>query len=103
VVAVLRVLGVEEHGLFVRGDGAAGVACIAANAPDVAIIDIGLPVMGGLDVARAVRRERRSALVLIALTGHGDADVARASAAAGFNHHLVKPVDIDIVIALVEG
>jgi CheY-like chemotaxis protein len=64
--------------------------------PAVAVIDIGLPGMDGYQLAAEIRRRRAGApLRLIAFTGYGGAeDIARA-AAAGFDAHLVKPVEID--------
>jgi CheY-like chemotaxis protein len=72
--------------------------------PDVAVIDIGLPAMDGYELASEIRRRReasaRSAPRLIALTGYGGAeDIARA-AAAGFATHLVKPVEIEKLLAV---
>ena len=63
--------------------------------PDVVLLDIGLPVMTGYDVARLLRSDPRfSHLVLIAVTGWGSAEDRRRSAEAGFDEHLTKPVDL---------
>jgi CheY-like chemotaxis protein len=62
--------------------------------PDVVLLDIGLPVMNGYDVARAIRRESWGKdMVLIAVTGWGQDEDKRKSEEAGFDRHLVKPVD----------
>jgi DNA-binding response OmpR family regulator len=62
---------------------------------EVYLIDIGLPDMSGLDVAHALRRDERAAgATLIALTGHGSASDRQRSLYAGFDAHLVKPLDI---------
>jgi signal transduction histidine kinase/ActR/RegA family two-component response regulator len=73
----------------------AALAAAAADPPDVFLLDIGLPDMDGNELARCVRRMPHSALAkLIAITGYGqEADRAR-TAAAGFDHHFVKPVDM---------
>ena len=65
-------------------------------APEVVVLDIGLPVMDGYEVARRLRAtEQTQASLLIALTGYGqDADRERARE-AGFDHHLTKPADPD--------
>jgi CheY-like chemotaxis protein len=69
--------------------------------PNVIVCDIGLPGMSGYEVARIVRREPwgRSA-TLIAVTGWGQEDDRRRSSEAGFDHHLVKPVEPDQLVAL---
>jgi DNA-binding response OmpR family regulator len=61
--------------------------------PDVVILDVGLPEMDGLEVARHIRANPRHAGVrLIALTGYGQAGDRVATTKAGFDYHLVKPV-----------
>tara|TARA_R100000306_G_scaffold59813_1_gene59200 strand:+ start:985 stop:2577 length:1593 start_codon:yes stop_codon:yes gene_type:complete len=65
-------------------------------APDVILLDIGLPDMSGYDVARAIRSSAgRTNPLLVALTGYGQAEDIRKAMAAGFDHHLVKPADIN--------
>jgi CheY-like chemotaxis protein len=62
--------------------------------PDVAIIDIGLPGLSGYDVARQIRADPRGdGISLIALTGYGQQEDRRRALEAGFDTHLVKPVD----------
>ncbi|KQP18746.1 ATP-binding protein [Pseudorhodoferax sp. Leaf265] len=72
--------------------------------PDLAILDIGMPGMDGYELARRLRRHPagRDAL-LVALTGWGQERDREATAQAGFDHHLVKPLDPEQLIALVEG
>jgi two-component system, sensor histidine kinase len=77
-------------------DGMQGVQMAAQFRPDVALIDIGLPGIDGYEVARRLRTDpATSAIRLIALTGYGLADDQRRVFDAGFDMHLVKPVDID--------
>jgi CheY-like chemotaxis protein len=66
--------------------------------PDVALIDIGLPIMSGYEVARRVRENRLlDDVVLVALTGYGrDSDV-EAAKAAGFDAHLTKPAEAHVI------
>ncbi|MNC88462.1 Response regulator MprA [compost metagenome] len=74
-------------------DGTSGLALAAQSLPDVAVIDIGLPDIDGLEVARRLRStqgERR--LALVALTGFGGPDDQRRALDAGFDVHLTKPV-----------
>jgi len=65
------------------------------------VLDIGLPVMDGYELARRLRAQRGGdPLRLIAVTGYGqDADRMRAHA-AGFDHHLIKPIAVDALVAL---
>jgi CheY-like chemotaxis protein len=65
-----------------------------AEAPDVYLLDIGLPEMDGNELAQRLRSQPESAdAVLIAVTGYGQEQDRRTALSAGFNHHLVKPVD----------
>jgi CheY-like chemotaxis protein len=76
-------------------DGPSALALARDFAPDVALLDIGLPVMDGYELAGQLRRLCAPSLVLMAVTGYGQpADRAR-SAVAGFDEHLVKPIDLD--------
>lgn len=96
----------ESEGLrvFTAADGAEGVELIERIKPDLAIVDLGLPIITGFDLARQVRRNPGNAQTrLIALSGYGqDADV-QASLDAGFDEHLTKPPDPDRLEALLKG
>jgi two-component system CheB/CheR fusion protein len=84
-------------------DGASGLALIDEASPDVAIIDIGLPQMTGLDLARHIRADPRHADVyLIALTGYGQPADRADALAAGFDQHVVKPIDSDALVRLLD-
>ena len=66
------------------------------------LLDIGLPGMDGYELASRLRQEECGRdTVLIALTGYGDEQALRRSREAGFDHHLVKPVDFDALLALI--
>jgi CheY-like chemotaxis protein len=72
--------------------------------PDVALLDIGLPEMDGNELARRLRADAQTAaIVLVAVTGYGQEQDRRAAFEAGFDHHLVKPVDMDELTALLAG
>ena len=75
-------------------DGQEGVEVAEKFRPDVVLLDIGLPKLNGYEVCRRIREQSwgRSVL-LIALTGWGQEDDRRRSHEAGFDHHMVKPVD----------
>ena len=90
---LLRVLGAE---VALAHSGRAALECVATFKPDVVLLDIGMPGMDGYEVARRIRANPKSRHIqLIALTGWGQDEDRQRSTAAGFNHHLVKPADID--------
>jgi len=72
-------------------DGPSGIAMAQEFMPEVVMLDIGMPVMSGYDVARALRASA-SRYVIVAVTGWGHEAAKRQSREAGFDHHLVKPV-----------
>ena len=72
--------------------------------PAAAFLDIGLPVMDGYELAARLRETPGlEGIRLVAVTGYGQESDRQRSAAAGFHHHLVKPVDLDDVHAVLEG
>jgi signal transduction histidine kinase/CheY-like chemotaxis protein len=98
---VLQVLGAEVR--VVHG-GQAALDCLQSYAPDLAFIDIGMPDIDGYEVARRVRAIRGLAqTTLIALTGWGQQEDRRRSAAAGFDRHLVKPVGLEALKTVLES
>jgi PAS domain S-box-containing protein len=74
-------------------DGPAALELARSFTPEIAILDIGLPVMDGYELAQRLR-ERSPELPMIALTGYGQEDDVEKSKSAGFDRHLVKPVDL---------
>lgn len=97
-------LGIHGYPVLQAGDGVQGVQMAHAGAPDVALIDIGLPGIDGYEVARRLRQQDATRHIrLIALTGYGQQDDQRRVLAAGFDLHLVKPVDIDALLAAIGG
>ena len=69
--------------------------------PDVVLLDIGLPKLNGYDTARRIRQEQWGRdVVLVALTGWGKDEDRRRSSEAGFNSHLVKPVEFEQLVGL---
>jgi PAS domain S-box-containing protein len=95
---LLRIMGNETLTAY---DGQAGVDMAAEFQPDVALLDIGLPKLNGYEACRRIRelawgRE----IVLIAVTGWGQEEDRRRSKEAGFDHHMVKPVDPQALMQL---
>ena len=83
------------HVVAVARDGAEGVEAAIATVPEVALVDVGLPELDGYQVAQRVRAALGDRVRLIALTGYGQPDDVRRARAAGFDAHLVKPVDLN--------
>ncbi len=86
-------LELDGHDVAEAADGHSGLAAFLAATPDVALIDIGLPGMNGFELARRLRSAPAGAAAcLIALTGYGMPRDVEAASAAGFDHHLIKPL-----------
>ncbi len=89
---LLQLTGNETH---TARDGVEAVEAAATFRPDVVLLDIGLPKMNGYEAARKIREQPwGKGMVLVALTGWGQDDDRRKSKKAGFDGHLVKPVDL---------
>ncbi len=98
---LLRLLG---HDIRTAHDGPEAVAIALQDPPDVVLLDIGLPGMDGYQVASELRKHEacRSALI-IAVSGYGQDDDRRRSRESGFDHHLVKPIDHDALLTLLNA
>jgi signal transduction histidine kinase len=91
------------HEVMVASDGVSGVQSTLTHRPDVALVDLGLPTIDGHEVARQVRSALGSASpLLIALTGYGAPEQRAQALAAGFDLHIVKPVDPDRLATLLD-
>ena len=92
---IVQTLGNETQ---VAADGAQAIAAAEAFRPHVIFMDIGMPRMNGYEAAERLRQEPWGKdIVLVALTGWGQEEDRRRTQRAGFNHHLVKPADLDEV------
>jgi len=101
-LSVAMLLQMGGHETETAHDGAQALDLAASFRPDVVVLDIGLPVLDGYQVARQLRRapDTRDAL-LLALTGYGQQQDEAAATAAGFNRHFIKPADIDALLACI--
>ena len=101
--ALAMLLQLQGHELRTAHQGEAALALLESFTPELALLDIGLPGMDGYQLARALRADPRcSNIRLVALTGYGlEADKRRALE-AGFDQHLVKPVDLDLLLRTLE-
>ena len=92
--AFQMLLKASGHLVRVAHSGPTGLAAALDFRPDVVLLDIGLPELDGLEVARRIRRQPiLHDIVLIAMTGYGREADRQRSQKAGFDHHLVKPTD----------
>jgi signal transduction histidine kinase len=99
-----RLLELHRHQVEVVHDGEAAVEALSRSEPEVVLLDIGLPGLDGLEVARRIRaRGGAHRPLLVAVTGLGRVEDHQRSADAGFDHHLVKPIDLAALAALLDG
>jgi PAS domain S-box-containing protein len=91
--SLARILSLYGHEVRVAYDGATALDVAREYRPRVAILDIGMPLVNGYDAAKRLRETLDGAIMLIAATGWGQEAERRRAAAAGFDHHLTKPVD----------
>jgi len=92
---LLQFLGAE---VMVVHDGHAALAAIRGFRPEVVLLDLGMPGMNGLEVARRMREDPSArGITLVALTGWGQREDRRRTTEAGFDYHLVKPADVGML------
>jgi signal transduction histidine kinase/CheY-like chemotaxis protein len=93
---IAALLGIDGHEVITAHNGNDAMELAKKSAPEVALVDIGMPVMDGFELAVRLRQEPALAkMVLVALTGYGQDEDFQKSRAAGFDHHLIKPVDME--------
>lgn len=98
---LLELLGAEAHVAF---DGQGALSGVEQHAPDLVLLDIGLPDIDGYEVARRIRaRAGDASPLLVAVTGWGQEEDRKRARDAGFDHHMVKPADVELLEALLES
>jgi CheY-like chemotaxis protein len=95
-------LSLHGYAARVAGSGEEALRAVAADPPDVVLIDLVMPGMGGLELARQLRAMNGRRPFLVAVSGRGTDEDRQRSAAAGIDLHLVKPVDPAALIRAVE-
>jgi len=100
LVALLRADGHEARAVY---DGHAALELASTFEPDVYLLDIGMPVMNGYELARALRERYGHRPLLIAVSAYAQAADRIAAELAGFDHHLAKPFAVERLIALLKG
>ncbi len=99
--SLARLLGLLGHEVEVAFDGRKGIEAARIYRPRVLLLDIGLPLMDGYQVARTLRQEGFHDILIIALSGYGQEEDRRRSREAGINHHVTKPVDVKTIAELI--
>lgn len=102
--SLAMLLGITGNKTYVAHDGVEAIEAVEKHRPEVVLLDIGLPKLSGHDVCRRVREQSWGKdIVVIALTGWGQEEDRRKSEEAGFNGHLVKPVNYDELLELLSS
>lgn len=102
--AAAALLQVEGHAVRIVRSGPAVIDACREELPDAILLDIGLPVLDGYEVAKQLRQQYGAATPrLIAITGYGQPNYRKKSQAAGIDLHLVKPVHFDELNAMLEA
>ncbi|MFT3881597.1 MAG: response regulator [Gemmatales bacterium] len=98
LASLLKMIGNET---FTAYDGLAAVTSAASIRPDVILLDIGMPKLDGYEACRRIREnEWARDIMMVALTGWGQEEDKQKTKSAGFNSHLVKPVELDVLLKL---
>jgi CheY-like chemotaxis protein len=97
-----HLLNLAGHEVHEAADGPAGLEAALRLRPDIALVDVGLPGFDGYQLARRVRGSGGPSIYLVALTGYGQPDDRRQAMEAGFDAHLVKPVNPDALLAAIQ-
>jgi CheY-like chemotaxis protein len=102
-LSLAMLLEMQGYAVTTAFRGSEALQKVAEDAPEVALLDIGLPDMSGYELARRLRNSPSGApLTLVALTGWGQDEDRRAAEGAGFDHHYTKPVDPDALEQLLQ-
>ena len=96
-------LQAQGHHVQVVFDGLTAFEAATARRPDIGFFDIGMPGLNGYELAQRLRMQpRMQGVTLVAITGWGQESDRLRARQAGFDHHLVKPVDLDQVLHLLQ-
>ena len=101
--SLAMLLEIMGHEVETAHDGQEAIANAGTFQPDIGILDIGLPQMSGYELAQRIRQQPwAKSIVLVALTGWGQEEHRRRSADAGFDYHLTKPVDFEVLRRIID-
>ena len=97
-----RFLKLSGHEVEMAHDGPSALLVARDFLPEVILLDIGLPGMSGYELARALRGDERLAnSTFVAVSGYGQEKDLDAASASGFDHHMLKPIDVDLLLGLI--
>jgi PAS domain S-box-containing protein len=100
VESMAMLLRLKGHHVLTAHDGEEAIAVALAEKPAAILLDIGLPKISGYDACRAIREAGLTDTLIVAMTGYGQPEDQRVSKNAGFDAHLVKPVDLTVILDL---
>ncbi len=100
--SMARLLKLAGHDVVTAQDGPSAIAAARHRRPEVVLLDLGLPGMNGFAVAEALRGDGMTEAMLIAVSGYAQDKDRELSRRAGFDHHLSKPVDLEMLFKLIE-
>jgi signal transduction histidine kinase/ActR/RegA family two-component response regulator len=102
--SMATLLGLMGHTVWAAQDGAEAFALAEVHRPELVLLDLGMPRMDGYEACRRIREQPWSRdMTIVAVTGWGQKDDRRKTGAAGFDHHMVKPVDANVLVSLLDG
>lgn len=102
--SLARLVQVLGHVGLTADDGPSAIESVRGFRPRIVLLDIGLPGMSGYEVARQIRElPEGQDVILVAVTGWDDAEARQRALEAGFQHHVVKPVDVQKLRKILRG
>lgn len=93
-VVLQQLLQLDGYAVLTADGGAEALPLVAREEPLCVLIDLNMPEMGGAELARHIRAQHGTALVLVAVTGVSDSEAMRVAELAGIDHVLPKPIDL---------
>jgi CheY-like chemotaxis protein len=101
--SLAQYLRLLNHDVFEADDGISGLEKLLSIRPDVALIDVGLPHLSGYELVSKAKQTLDSQTLMVAVTGYGQSDDRQRALTAGFDDHLVKPLDLKRVIEVLSS
>jgi CheY-like chemotaxis protein/two-component sensor histidine kinase len=101
--SLAQYLRLLNHEVFEAEDGISGLEKLISIRPDVALIDVGLPHLSGYELVSKAKQTLDSQTLMVAVTGYGQSDDRQRALTAGFDEHLVKPLDLKLVIEVLSS
>jgi CheY-like chemotaxis protein len=101
--SLAQYLRLFNHEVFEAEDGISGLEKLLSIRPDVALIDVGLPRLSGYELVSEAKQTLDSQTLMVAVTGYGQSDDRQRALTAGFDEHLVKPLDLKRVIEVLSS